>query len=591
MSSGKIILGLSCFYHDSAAALLIDGKIAAAAQEERFTRKKHDESFPKNAIDYCFKSKGLTINDVDYIVFYDKPIAKFERLLLTYIKVWPKGLKSFIMAMRVWLKNKLWIEQIIAKETGFKGEILFTEHHYSHAASAYYCSNFNDAAIVAIDGVGEWDTTTVGYGKGNKICLTHTIEFPDSLGLLYSALTYYLGFKVNSAEYKVMGLAPYGDSSKYYETFKKLIEIKDDGSYKLDMSYFAFEYGLTMTNTKFNRLFDGEPRNSEAPLLQKHKDIAAGLQKLTNEIVVKIVEYAKKNFPSDNLCLAGGVALNCVANGKIIEKGLFKNVYIQPASGDAGGAIGAACYLYYDTLNNPKQKEVLKNIYLGPEYDDRDIEKCIEFISKKLKKQIIYKKFDDQDFFSFVADLINKKYVIGWFQGRMEFGPRALGNRSIIADARDKENWQRVNLKIKFRESFRPFAPSVLEDCAQLWFDLKGHISPYMLLTAQTKKNDLPAVTHIDGSARIQTVSREDNIRYYNLIDSFYKKTGCPVILNTSFNVRGEPIVCAPIDAFNCFINTDMDYLVMNNYIIGKDDNIKLLSLRNMEYLNKFKLD
>lgn len=591
MSTGKIILGISFFYHDSAAALLVDGKIVAAAQEERFTRRKHDESFPKHAIKYCMESNGLTINDINYIVFYDKPITKFERLLLTYIEQWPKGLRSFVLAMKVWLKKKLWIEQIIAKKTDYKGEILFTEHHYSHAASAYYCSNFDEAVIVTMDGVGEWDTTTIGYGKGNKINLTHTIKFPDSLGLLYSAITYYLGFKVNSAEYKVMGLAPYGDPEKYYDKFKKLIEIKDDGSYRLDMSYFSFAHGLRMTNKKLDRLFGGDPRNPESPLEQKHKDIAAGLQKLTNEIVTKIVKFAKKKFSSNNLCLAGGVALNCVANGKIVEHELFENIYIQPASGDAGGAIGAACYLYYDVLKNPKQKGVLKNIYLGPEYCDEYIVKCLEFIGRKMRKQVIYKKLSDSDLFPYIASLINKNHVIGWFQGRLEFGPRALGNRSIIADARKKENWQRVNLKIKFRESFRPFAPSVLEECAQEYFDLKGRNSPYMLLVAKVKTDDLPAITHVDGSARIQTVSSEENKRYHDLIKSFYAQTGCPIILNTSFNVRGEPIACTPMDALNCFINTDMDYLVMGNYVIGKEDNPSILLLRNNNYLNTFQLD
>ena len=588
-----IILGISCFYHDAAAALLIDGKIVAAAQEERFTRIKHDENFPERAVDFCLKSQGLNIDDVNYVVFYDKPILKFERLIQTYVKVWPKGLKSFLMAMRTWLKEKLWIEQTISKKLKFKGEILFTEHHYSHAASAYYCSDFDNATVVTIDGVGEWDTTTIGYGEGNKLKLTHSIHFPHSLGLLYSALTYYLGFKVNSAEYKVMGLAPYGDPKKYEEAFRKLININDDGSFVLNMDHFAYEYGLTMTNKKFNELFGATPRDPESELTQKHKDIAASLQKITEEIVLKIARHAKNIYPSKNLCLAGGVALNCVANGKILKEGLFDNIYIQPASGDAGGAVGAAAYIYYDVLKNPKQKSVMPNAFLGPEFENDNIKKFLENkVIKNMGITLCYEFIDENKIFYYAANLLAQDNVIGWFQGRMEFGPRALGGRSIIADARKKENWQRVNLKIKFRESFRPFAPSILEEHSGEYFDLGGHPSPYMLLVARVKKDDIPAVTHVDGSARIQTINREENHRYYDLLQEFYKLTGCPVIINTSFNVRGEPIVCTPEDAFNSFLNTDMDYLILQNYVISKKDNPDIHKFKNTEkYLKEFKLD
>ncbi len=588
-----IILGISCFYHDAAAALLIDGNIVAAAGEERFTREKHDASFPENAVNYCLKSQNLTMNDVEYVVFYDKPILKFERLLQTYINVWPRGLKSFLMAMKTWLKEKLWIEHIISKKLKYKGEILFAEHHYSHAASAYYASDFDDAVVVTIDGVGEWDTTTIGYGSNNKLKLTHAIHFPHSVGLLYSALTYYLGFKVNSAEYKVMGLAPYGDPEKYYDLFKQLIEIKEDGSYQLNMNYFAYAYGLTMTNKKFHNLFGGPPRDPESELTQRHKDIAAGLQKITEEIVLKIVQHAKNLHPSKNLCMAGGVALNCVANGKILQIGWFENIYIQPASGDAGGAIGAACYVYFDVLKNPKEIGVMPHAFLGPRFTNEEIKKFLEEeIIKNMKFPLHYSFMEDEKLLPHAAELLANNFVIGWFQGRMEFGPRALGGRSIIADARKKENWQRVNLKIKFRESFRPFAPTVLEEHADEYFDLKGHKSPYMLLVAKVKKDTVPAITHVDGSARIQTINREENQRYYNLIQEFYALTGCPVIINTSFNVRGEPIVCTLMDAFNSFLNTGMDYLILENYVISKKDNPGIELFKNTEqYLKEFKLD
>ena len=588
-----IILGISCFYHDAAAALLINGKIVAAAQEERFTRKKHDADFPNNAIQYCLGSQGVTIKDVTHVVFYDKPIAKFERLLQTYIKVWPRGVRSFLMAMQVWLKEKLWTEYVIAKRLGFEGDILFTEHHYSHAASAYYASSFNDAVIVTMDGVGEWDTTTVGFAKGNKLVLTKSIAFPHSLGLLYSAVTYYLGFKVNSAEYKVMGLAPYGDPEKYYSHFKKLITVAEDGSFALGVEYFAYEYGETMTNKRFNELFGGLPRDSLSPILQKHKDIAAALQKITDEIVLGVVSHARSLYQSKNLCLAGGVALNCVANGKILEKGWFENIYIQPASGDAGGALGAACYVYYDVLGNKKTMRAMDTLYLGPEFGNDEIKSFLDTKALKgVNGTLQYHSYDSKDLPGKVAGLLEKNYVIGWFEGRMEFGPRALGARSILADARDKENWKRVNLKIKFRESFRPFAPTVLFEHASKFFDLKGKKSPYMLLVASVKSDDIPAVTHVDNSARIQTLEKDENPLYYDVIDAFYQKTGCPVIINTSFNVRSEPIVCTPEDAFRCFVNTDMDYLVLGNIIISKEENPILASLKDTTaYLDTFTLD
>jgi carbamoyltransferase len=587
------ILGLSFFYHDAAACLMIDGKVVAAVQEERFTRKKHDDSFPVKAIKYCLDFGNLLAKDIDYIIFYDKPVLKFERLLRTYIRTWPKGLRSFIMAMQIWLKDKLWVEQKIRKHLNYSGEMFFCEHHYSHAASAYYASDFDEAVVVTTDAVGEWDTTTFGYGRDNQLVLTHTIKFPDSLGMLYSALTYYLGFRVNSAEYKVMGLAPYGNPDVYYNKFKELIDIKEDGSFKLNMKYFAYEYGLTMTNSKFNKLFGGLPRKPESELTQRQKDIAAALQKVTEEVVLKMVKYAKKLHPSENLCLAGGVALNCVANGKILKEKIFKNIYIQPASGDAGGAVGAALYFYYECLKNKKQKGAMSSIYLGPEYSDEQIEEFLERDVKEIigHKKVNYKKINEEDLTAEVAKLINGNNAIGWFQGKMEFGPRALGNRSIIADARNKENWQKVNLKIKFRENFRPFAPTILEEKSADYFDLNCS-SPYMLLVAQVKKDNVPAVIHVDNSARIQTINKEQNERYYELLNEFYKSSGCPVIINTSFNVRGEPIVESPKNAFECFINTHMDYLVMGNYLISKKENIHLVDVDRLNsYLSKFKLD
>lgn len=586
------ILGISCFYHDAAAALLVNGKIVAAAQEERFTRKKHDKEFPEHAIAYCLESCRYAIKDIDYVIFYDKPAQKFERLLKTFITVWPRGLSLFIKSMRSWFYDKLWMERAIAKKLKWEKEILFCEHHYSHAASAYYCSPFDDAAIITMDGVGEWDTTTIGMGRGNRIELTKTIQFPHSLGLVYSALTHYLGFKVNSAEYKVMGLAPYGNPNIYEKQFKELIQIKDDGSFRLNMKYFSYEYDEAMTNNRFNELFACPPRKRESALEQRHKDIAASLQKTTEEITLKTARHAQKIHPSENLCLAGGVALNCVANGKILESGLFKNIYIQPAAGDAGGAVGAACFLYYAVLKNQKSESAMETAYLGPQWNNDEIKKFLEETNEGMEHPLAYVFMTDDKLTRHAAQMIADNQVIGWFRGRMEFGPRALGNRSILADARNKENWQRVNLKIKYRESFRPFAPTVLEEKADEYFNLKGHSSPYMLLTAQVKKNTIPAVTHVDNSARIQTVNREQNPRYYDLINEFYALTDCPVIINTSFNVRGEPIVCSPKDALHCFVNTEMDCLILGNYVIAKKENPNIHTLaRTSGYLTEFELD
>lgn len=592
------ILGLSFDYHDSAAALIKDGQVIAAVQEERFTREKHDPSLPVNAIQYCLEFAGISAGRLDYVVFYEKPFIKFERLIKTYISVWPRGFISFLKAMLVFLKTKLWVESRIRKALpGYKGEVLFVEHHYSHAASAYFCSDFAEALVVTMDGVGEFDTTTFGYGKGNQLKLSHAIEFPHSLGLFYSALTYYLGFKVNSAEYKVMGLAPYGDPDKYYEKFKELIEIKDDGSISLNMKYFSYEHGLRMTNKKFDELFGGSARKPESPLTQKEKDIAAALQKVTNEVVLRIVDHARSIYPSKNLCLAGGVALNCVSNGKILEKNWFEHIYIQPAAGDAGGAVGAALFAYFNGLGNVYPLpggRVMETVYLGPEYSNTEIENFLNSGVREIigeGNKVIYTKLSTDEVVSKVSDLITGNNVIGLFGGRMEYGPRSLGNRSIIADARNKENWQKVNLKIKFRESFRPFAPTVLEDKLTECFDVKVP-SPYMLLVAPVKRTDVPAITHVDNSARIQSINRAQNQRYYDIIKAFYDKTGCPVIINTSFNVRGEPIVMSPKDAFNTFLNTFMDYLVLGDFLISKKDNEHLVDKGKMaNYLGKFKLD
>ena len=588
------ILGISCFYHDAAATLLVDGRIAAAAQEERFTRLKHDSSFPEQAIRYCLSSQGLSMRDIDYVVFYDKPLRKFGRILRTALSTWPRSRALFVDAMREWLPRKLWTKRIIRKRLNFAGEILFTEHHVAHAASAYYASPFQDATVVTIDGVGEWDTATIGYGSGNRLELTHAIRFPDSLGLLYSALTAYLGFKVNSAEYKVMGLAPYGDPAPYRAAFRELLSTAEDGGFTLNERYFSYAYAARMTNESFNELLGGAPRRPDEPLTKRHHDIAAALQEATEEAVLKIVRHAKTLHPSENLCLAGGVALNCVANGKILAAELFKNLYIQPAAGDAGGAVGAACYLYYDVLGHEKRGSAMPTPYLGPAFGENDIAASLAALEREIGSLLVHRRYADTELVERTAELLAGNAVVGWFQGRMEFGPRALGNRSILADPRRKENWQRVNLKIKFRESFRPFAPAVLAERADEYFSLRGRPSSHMLLVAPVKQRDIPAVTHVDGSARIQTVSREDNPLFHALLTAFEKRTGCPVLINTSFNVRGEPIVRTPLEALNCFRFTELDALVLGNALIQKSDNLTLGEYARAErerYLADFELD
>ena len=557
------ILGISCFYHDSAACLIQDGHVVAAASEERFTRKKHDEDFPTKAVEYCLKSGGIEAKDLDYVGFYDKPVLKFERLISTYLSTFPRGFFSYSKAMPVWLKEKLWIPSMIRKELNYKGKILFTEHHMSHAASAFLVSPFKEAAILTVDGVGEWATASYGVGKDRQIDLFKEIRFPHSLGLLYSAFTYYLGFKVNSAEYKVMGLAPYGEP-KYVDQVKQLIDIKDDGSFTMDMSYFSYHYGLRMVNGKFSKLFGGPPREGESKLDQRHKDIAASVQKVTEEVMLKMAGYLHRETGMDKLCLAGGVALNCVANGRVLREGPFKDIFIQPAAGDAGGALGVAAYIYHSVLDNPRI-ESMEHAYLGPEYSEADIQSMLKEYAAPAKR------LERDDLVREVAELIDGQTVIGWFQGRMEFGPRALGGRSIIADARNPKNKDVVNLKIKFRESFRPFAPTVLEERISEYFEI-DRPSPYMLLVAPVRegKRVIPSVTHVDHSARIQSINRSQNSLYYDLIKEFDRRTGVPVIINTSFNVRGEPIVCTPEDAYRCFMRTHMDYLVLGPYLLDK---------------------
>ena len=607
------ILGISCFYHDAAACLVIDGEIVAAAQEERFTRKKHDASFPKNAVNYVLKEGAVNFENLDSIAFYDKPFIKFERLLETYLAFPPRGMRSFLMAMPLWLKEKIRTDKLILDfikdemQQDFKGQLLFTEHHESHAASAFYPSPFEEAAILTIDGVGEWSTTTYGTGKGNKINLLKEIKFPHSLGLLYSAFTYYTGFKVNSGEYKIMGLAPYGQPKYADLIYEHLIIVKEDGSFKLNMEYFNYCVGLTMTNEKFNKLFGGLPRKPESQLTQKEMDLAASVQKVTEDVMLKMALHIRKTTGMKNLCLAGGVALNCVANGLIAKEKIFDNIWIQPAAGDAGGSLGAALAAWHNYLDKPREsgKDKMRGSYLGPCYSQDEIEK---FISDK-KIKAIY--FDSADLAKKAAALIAEKNVIGLFSGRMEFGPRALGSRSIIGDARSPEMQSAMNLKIKYRESFRPFAPSVLREKVFDWFELNED-SPYMLLVAKVKEDKLkkikpedeklwgidklkiersfiPAATHVDCSARIQTVDKESNPFYYSIISEFEKITGCPVIINTSFNVRGEPMVCTPEDAYRCFMRTEMDYLVLENFLLDKKEQPALQ--HDSEWIKEFETD
>ena len=559
------ILGISCYYHDSAACLLKDGAIVAAAQEERFTRIRHDEDFPTNAIKYCLKQAGITIDQVDYVGFYDKPMIKFERILTTYLATWPRSFPSFIKSTPLWLRKKLWIPQLIKKELDYKGEVLMIEHHLSHAASAFLVSPYQEAAIVTVDGVGEWGTSTICKGEGNDIQILKEIRFPHSLGLLYSAYTYYLGFKVNSAEYKVMGLAPYGEP-RYVDKVMETISYTEDGSFKMNMKYFAYDYGLEMTNGHFEKLFGQPRREPESKLEQFHKDVAMSVQKVTEEIVLRMVRHAHALTGSKNLCMAGGVALNCVANGRVVKETPYQDVFIQPAAGDAGGAVGVATYIHHSILKNPRTWE-MKHAYFGPEYSADEIRQYLQ------SNGIVYREFSEDEMIDATVQAMVDQKTVGWFQGRMEFGPRALGARSIIADARNAENKSVVNLKIKFRESFRPFAPSVLEEKCSEWFDLDVP-SPYMLLVADVKegKRTIPSVTHVDNSARIQTVDEHALPRYYKLIQRFDQKTGCPVIINTSFNVRGEPIVCTPHEAYVCFMRTNMDVLVLDRFVMYKPD-------------------
>ncbi len=586
------ILGISAFYHDSAAALVVDGEIIAAAQEERFSRKKHDHRFPKNAVEYCLQEAGISVSDIDYVAFYDKPFLKFERLLETYLTYAPVGIRSFIKAMPLWIKEKLWMKELIKNETGYEGKILFPEHHESHAASAFFASPFQDAAFLTIDGVGEWTTTSYGVGNGNKLEILADIKFPHSIGLLYSAFTYFTGFKVNSGEYKVMGLAPYGEPKYVDIILNELMDLKEDGSFKMNMKYFNYAAGLTMTNGNFNKLFGRGPRKPESKLTQMDMDLARSVQEVTDEVMLRLARHIKTETGKNNLVLAGGVALNCVANGKVLREKIFDDIWIQPAAGDAGGALGAALFTWYQYLDNERnadnKKDFQKGSYLGPEYSNKEIKKFLD------KEGLPYKEVDEETLVETTADLIANENVIGWFQGRMEFGPRALGNRSIIGDARSKKMQSIMNLKIKFRESFRPFAPSVLEEKISEYFEI-DRPSPYMLLVADVKKerqkkmtdeenklfgidklnivrSDIPAITHVDYSARIQSVSKETNPLYHRLISEFDKKYGCGVIINTSFNVRGEPIVCTPEEAYTCFMRTEMDYLILGNFILDKKE-------------------
>ncbi len=587
------ILGISAYYHDSAACLLEDGEIVAAAQEERFSRKKHDHAFPKGAIEYCLKEAGIDASALDYVAFYDKPFVKFERILETYLAYAPFGIRSFVMAIPLWIRQKLWVSDLIETELGYKGKVLFPEHHESHAASAFYPSPFTRAAFLTIDGVGEWSTASFGVGEGNNIEIMAELMFPHSLGLLYSAFTYFTGFKVNSGEYKVMGLAPYGEPRYVKQIMEHLIDLKEDGSFKMNMEYFDYCAGLTMTNERFSGLFDGPPRKPESRITQREMDLARSIQEVTEEIMLRMARHVKKETGEKNLCLAGGVALNCVSNGKLLRAGVFDEIWIQPAAGDAGGAMGAAYVVHYKYLKSAAAskkngRDLQKGSYLGPSYTDDAI---LDFV----KKHGIPHAFKrPEEMINEVCECLEKGKVIGWFNGRMEFGPRALGSRSIIGDARSPDMQKKMNLKIKHRESFRPFAPSVLAEEAAEWFDLDRE-SPYMLLVADVKKDKqfsvtdkekslwgidklnvarsvIPAVTHVDYSARIQTVNKEDHPQYYALIKRFHERTGCPVIINTSFNVRGEPIVESPMSAYKCFMRTEMDVLVMGNCILHKED-------------------
>ncbi len=610
------ILGISAYYHDAAACLVVDGEIVAAAQEERFTRIKHDPSFPKNAIQYCLDEADIQQDSIDFFVYYDKPFLKFERILETYLAFAPKGFRIFMQSLPIWIKEKLFQKRLLISELRkcfgndieFKERLLFSQHHLSHAASAFFPSPFESSAVLTMDGVGEWATTTISVGSGNKLNILNEIRFPHSLGLLYSAFTFFTGFKVNSGEYKLMGLAPYGKPIFVDLIMENLVDVKDDGSFFLNMEYFDYCAGSRMTNRKFELLFDGPPREPESPITQRELDLAASIQKVTEEIILKICRHIKAVSGERNLCLAGGVALNCVANGRILQEGIFENIWIQPASGDAGGALGAALSVYFSVLENPRAltagSDTMHGAYLGPQFSQKEVEDQLTKLGAK------FSSYSSSEMIEITAQALANGKTIGWMQGRMEYGPRALGARSIIADARS-ENMQRLlNQQVKFRESFRPFAPSVLEEKASDFFDLKGE-SPYMLLTVPVSqqvrmvpcedgdsnglvellnqsRSLIPAVTHVDYSARVQTVKRETNPTYHELLTKFNDLTGCPVIINTSFNVRSEPIVCTPEDAYRCFMGTDLDLLVVNNSILEKNN--QPAELREV-YFGKFTLD
>jgi len=609
------ILGISAFYHDSAAALIVDGQIVAAAQEERFTRKKHDASFPENAIAYCLSEAGLAPEDLDYVGFYDKPLVKFERLLETYLAFSPAGLKSWLTLLPNWLKTRLHLPRVIKKglDGKYRRRIVFPEHHESHAASAFFPSPFAEAAILTVDGVGEWATASYGTGRDNRIELTHEMHYPHSLGLLYTAFTYYCGFRINSGEYKLMGLAPYGEPKYADRILEHLVDLRPDGSMRMHLEHFNYCQGLTMTSSKFHALFDGPPRAPESPLTERHMDIAASVQAVTEEAMLRMARHVHETTGLRQLCLAGGVALNCVANGRVLREGPFDEVWIQPAAGDAGGALGVALLIWHQLLENPRTRDQLDcqgGSYLGPEFSNDQVQEFLDATGA------VYQQFDDSgELCHHVAELIADEKVIGWMQGRMEFGPRALGGRSILGDARSTKMQSVMNLKIKFRESFRPFAPSVLQERVDEFFEMRpGEQSPYMLLVADVKpekrlrlaesdqatrgldklkvqRSHVPAITHVDNSARVQTVDPQRHGRYYQLLKAFDEQTGSPVLINTSFNVRGEPIVCTPEEAWRCFMATNMDVLVIEDFVMLKDQQPGATEHETDEYLARFELD
>lgn len=611
------ILGISAFYHDSAAALVVDGAVVAAAQEERFTRKKHDHHFPAHAVEYCLREAGLTVADLDFVGFYDKPVTKFQRLVETYTAFAPHGFATQLKSLPLWMRSKLHLQAELDTALGrrYRGRYIFSDHHESHAASAFFPSPFDEAAILTLDGVGEWSTTTLGHGRGNRIELTHEIRFPHSLGLLYSAFTYYTGFRVNSGEYKVMGLAPYGEPRFVDLIFEHLLDLKDDGSFWMDMAYFNYCQGMTMTNDRFHHLFGGPPREPESKLTQREMDLAASVQAVCEEVMLRTARHLHRSTGSKNLVMAGGVALNCVGNGRIVREGPFERIWVQPAAGDAGGALGVALLAWHHVLGSPRrpdgQQDSQRCSLLGPEFDDTHIKSFLEDAGA-----VYHTLSSDDEVAQRTAALLAQEKVVGWFQGRMEFGPRALGSRSILGDPRSEKMQQTMNLKIKFRESFRPFAPAVLREHAHEYFDVpEGFESPYMLLVANVaeaqidqggrdrmkgrwgidmlnvRRSTVPAITHVDYSARLQTVDRHQHPSFHRLLSAFHELTGCPVLINTSFNVRGEPIVCTPEDAYRCFMGTHIDVLVLGRTILFKEEQPDVKQLDKDTYLSQFKLD